>query len=76
MVAPGNNTNIYLVNPKLVTERERRTVPVPSWVITNAETLGAGFYFGRQGSPFPFRVVRAPDEQVRSYNFEASFQLK
>jgi len=76
MVAPGNNTNIYLGTPDLITEREQRSVPVPSWVITNAETLGAGFYFGRLGNPFPFRVVPAPDEQVRSYNFEASFQLK
>ena len=76
MVAPSNNTNIYLRASKLVTEREQRSVPVPSWVVTNAETLGAGFYFGRLGNPFPFRVVQAPDEQVRSYNFEASFQLK
>ena len=76
MVAPGNNTNIYLGMPQLITEREQRLVPVRSWVITNAETLGVGFYMGQPGRPFPFRMVPAPDERVRSYNFEASFQMK
>jgi 4-amino-4-deoxy-L-arabinose transferase-like glycosyltransferase len=76
MVAPGNNTNIYFWPPDLVSEGEQRFVPVNSWVITNAELLGAGFYYGRVGRPFPFRVVPAPDEYIRSFNFKASFQLK
>lgn len=76
MVVPSNNTNIDLRARDLFIERDERSVPVPSWVITNADRLGAGFYLGRVGNPLPFRIVKAPDEQIRSYNFKGSFQLK
>jgi 4-amino-4-deoxy-L-arabinose transferase-like glycosyltransferase len=75
MVIPSNNINITLLPERLVKLRDRELVPVPSPAVTTSAELEAGFYFGHRGSPFAFRFVRAPDEEVSVYSFLASFEL-
>ncbi|MBX9791764.1 MAG: glycosyltransferase family 39 protein [Pirellulales bacterium] len=75
MVVPLNNINVVLFPERLVKLRDHERVPVASPTITTSGELGAGFYFGHRGSPFAYRFVRAPDEEMVVYSFLVSVEL-
>ncbi|MGD9645644.1 MAG: ArnT family glycosyltransferase [Pirellulales bacterium] len=75
MIVPMNNSNINLLPENLVEVRDRALAPLASPAVTISPQQGAGFYFGHRDVPLPWRLVWAPDEEVRIYGFLASFEL-
>ena len=69
IVLPVNNTNLVAIPPETVERLFTLELPVPPWISTMNQTMGAGFYSDKRG-PLPFAFGSVPVEKYYILRFK------